>query len=80
MVSWESCALKASATGRLTEENHSLQPPQFRLELTCDPAAGLVSGVINGLATPVLSYGASNITAVGLDTSSGKSKPQRDLR
>jgi hypothetical protein len=80
MVSWEFCALKVQATGWLTEEKHSLQPPRFRLELACHPAARLVRGVINGLATPALSYGASNITALELDTSSGKSKPQSDLR
>ena len=39
----------------------------FRLELTCDPAARLVFGAINGVPTPILSYGATNITAVGLE-------------
>lgn len=78
LATWMSSTLRA--TGWMTEEKHSLQPPRFRLEVTCDPAARLVFGVINDLATPVLSCGASDITTVGLDTSSGKSKPQRDLR
>ena len=39
----------------------------FRLELTCDPGARLVFGAINGVATPILSYGATNISAVGLE-------------
>lgn len=39
----------------------------YRLELTCDPAARLVFGAINGLPTPILSYGVTNIAAVGLE-------------
>jgi hypothetical protein len=39
----------------------------FRLELSCDPAARLVFGAINGVPTPILSYGLTNVTAVGLE-------------